>query len=85
MYYVYMLKSKKSGKYYIGYTDNIKARFDSHNKGLNKATKPYIPWVLEYYEAYKTEDAALTREKILKNHGRTLAALKSRSATGRTI
>jgi putative endonuclease len=80
-----MLKSLKSGKYYIGYTNDLNNRLESHNSGVNKATKPYTPWELVYYEAYRTKDAALMREKILKNHGRTLSALKARAAAGRTI
>ena len=85
MYYVYLLKSEKSDQYYIGYTDNLRQRLYIHNQGLNEATKPYAPWKLIYYEAYQTSHAAHAREKILKHHGRTLAGLKIRAKTGRSI
>ncbi len=85
VFYVYLLKSQKSNKYYCGYTNDLRKRLDSHNKGENIATKPYIPWELVYYEAYKTSRAALNREKVLKHHGRTLAGLKIRAKTGRSI
>jgi putative endonuclease len=85
MYYVYLLKSRKSNKYYCGYTHDLAKRFNQHNLGLNKSTKPYIPWELVYYEAYQTSEAAISREKVLKNHGRTLHGIKIRAATGRSI
>jgi putative endonuclease len=67
MFYVYLLKSLKY-KYqmYVGYTDNLKVRFNKHNKGLVKSTKPYLPWELIFYEAYKSKIDAKRREKYLK-------------------
>jgi putative endonuclease len=84
MYYVYLLRSQKSKKYYCGYTVDLVKRFNEHNSGKNKSTKPYLPWELLYYEAYFNHQAALTREKVLKNHGRTLHGLKLRVETGRS-
>lgn len=84
MYYVYTLKSKKNDEYYVGYTNDLKNRLYIHNQGLNESTKRYTPWELIYYEAYTTSQAALAREKVLKKHGRTLAALKNRAKTGRS-
>jgi len=39
MFYIYMLKSKKGNKLYIGYTNNLKRRIKEHNSGDNKSTK----------------------------------------------
>ena len=84
MYYVYLLRSSENGQYYFGYTTDLQKRLHSHNQAVNKATKPYMPWELVYYEAYQTSQAARAREKVLKNHGRTLAGLKLRVKTGRS-
>ena len=66
MFYVYVLKSKKDGKHYIGVTDNLVRRFREHNNGLNISTKYRKPFVLIYYEAYRREEDAMLREKRLK-------------------
>jgi len=36
--------------------------------GKVKSTKPYRPWILIYYEAYKNKKDAAKREKELKMH-----------------
>ena len=78
MYYVYLLKSKRNGEYYIGSTDNLKRRFYQHNKGLNKSTKRYLPWQLVYYEAFPAKVLAEKREQKLKRYGKGLVELKKR-------
>jgi putative endonuclease len=67
MYYVYFLRSKKKqDQYYVGYSANLKERFKNHNAGLSPATKPYVPWEIVFYEAYKTSSDAKRREMYLK-------------------
>ena len=39
MYYTYVLQSKKDGKFYTGYTQNLKLRFEQHCKGRVESTK----------------------------------------------
>jgi len=69
MYFLYVLKSKKNGDYYIGYSSNIKKRIKEHNLKKVKSTKAYIPCKLVYSEAYSDKIDAITREKQLKkNH-----------------
>jgi len=63
MYYVYILKSKKDGKLYIGSTNNLWRRIKEHNYGLLKSTKSRLPFEIVYYEAYKSEKDARKREK----------------------
>ena len=73
MYFVYLLKSKKSKKLYLGYTNNLRKRLAEHNQGLSPATKPYCPWRLVYYEACLTLSDAERREQYLKTtQGRRL-------------
>ncbi|PIR41444.1 MAG: hypothetical protein COV31_01045 [Candidatus Yanofskybacteria bacterium CG10_big_fil_rev_8_21_14_0_10_46_23] len=66
MYYVYILYSSKSKNFYFGYTENLKKRFGEHNKGLSKATAPYIPWKLVFYSAFDTIKKAKDFELYLK-------------------
>ena len=66
MFYTYVLKSKKDGKLYVGFTDDLKRRFNEHNYGLAKSTKDRRPFELVYYEACNDRDKALKREKYFK-------------------
>ncbi len=66
MFYVYVLKSKKDGKNYTGFTKNLKSRFELHNKGLVDSTKKRKPFDLIYYEACLSQEDATRREKYLK-------------------
>jgi putative endonuclease len=57
--------------FYIGFTKNLKLRFDQHNKGLVESTKDRTPFKLIYYEACLNQSDATKREKYLKSyHGR---------------
>ena len=78
MYYVYLLKSKKNGKFYIGYTSDLRKRFLQHNTGKSISTKSWIPYELIYYEAYKSKKDAIIREQKLKFFGQGLRRLKER-------
>jgi putative endonuclease len=65
-YYTYVLISKFDNKLYTGWTDNLKLRFEKHNKGLVTATKFRRPLELIYYEACLSKGKAILREKQLK-------------------
>ena len=66
MYFVYLLKSKKDNKYYIGQTNNINRRLSEHNSRREKSTKHRAPFELIGYEVYKTRNKARWREYQLK-------------------
>ena len=66
MYYVYILRSKKDRQFYVGYTNNLKQRFELHNKGMVESTKYRKPFTLVYYEACFDKEDALHREQYLK-------------------
>jgi len=67
MWYVYLLLSKKTGKWYIGLTKGLGKRILSHNSGKNKSTKNGISWKLIYCEAGLNKKDARAREKYLKS------------------
>lgn len=66
MHYIYILKSLKDGKYYTGFSSNLKSRIKDHNAGNVQSTKNRRPLELIYYEAYQEKTHALRREKFLK-------------------
>jgi putative endonuclease len=66
MYYVYIIKSKKSGRFYTGSTNNLRKRLKQHNEGKSTYTKDKGPWELIYYEACLNEEDTRSREKYLK-------------------
>ena len=66
MYFVYILQSLSSGRYYIGFTDHLVRRFHQHQAGASLATKGRGPWWLPYYEIYSTRVEAVRRENELK-------------------
>ncbi len=65
-YYVYILQSQKNKSLYIGYSSNLKKRFEKHNFGESLATKPFRPYKLIFYEAFLNRIDAKNREKYLK-------------------
>ncbi|MFH1366037.1 MAG: GIY-YIG nuclease family protein [Patescibacteria group bacterium] len=78
MYYVYVLKSLKDEKLYIGSTNDLKRRLSEHNNGLNRSTKARRPFEIRYYEACINERDARIREYNLKKDGKALGQLKRR-------
>jgi putative endonuclease len=67
MHYVYVLRSVSDDGLYIGYSANLRKRFDEHVTGRSFATSYRRPWRLIYYEAYLNQDDALGRERYLKS------------------
>lgn len=66
MYYTYILKSRKDGQFYTGYTDDLKQRIKEHNNGKVLSTENRLPVELVYYEACLNQKDATHREKYLK-------------------
>ena len=71
MYYTYVLLSRKDNKFYVGFSKDLKLRFEQHDKGLVETTRDRRPLILIYYEACINKDDATKREKYLKSyHGK---------------
>ena len=68
MFTVYILKSLKNGKYYIGQTEDVVDRIKRHNSGRSKATKNFTPWEVVYSEEYLTRSLAFRREQEIKSY-----------------
>lgn len=68
MFYVYVLRSNKNKRRYIGYTSLLPLeRLKQHNNGSNKFTKQLRPFTLIYSEEFANKAEALKREKFLKS------------------
>lgn len=68
MYYTYVLLSEKDNKFYSGFAEDVKLRFEKHQKGLVKSTRDRRPLKLIYYEVCINREDALRREKYFKTH-----------------
>ncbi len=76
MYYIYVLQNEQ-GQGYIGYTADLRRRFQEHQHGQSISTKGHI-WRIVYYEAYASEADARHREAMLKLRSRAYAQLRAR-------
>jgi len=64
---VYILASRRNGTLYIGVTSDLPQRVTLHKQDLIEGfTKKYGVHRLVYYEMHPTMDAAILREKRLK-------------------
>jgi predicted GIY-YIG superfamily endonuclease len=74
MKYVYILQSIDSDHFYVGITDDLRARLAKHNAGDVPHTSKYLPWRLKTYVAFSDEKQAFHFEKYLKSpSGRAFA------------
>jgi putative endonuclease len=64
---VYLLASKRNGTLYVGVTSDLIQRIWQHkNDAVEGFTKRYRVHTLVWYEACGTMEAAITREKAIK-------------------
>jgi putative endonuclease len=65
-FYIYIIFSNKTNKYYTGYCENIASRLKKHNSKSTISTKSGIPWILVYSEVFETKTEAIIRENQIK-------------------
>ncbi|MCK5060158.1 MAG: GIY-YIG nuclease family protein [Candidatus Pacebacteria bacterium] len=68
MYIVYIIKSEKSGRYYVGFTNNIENRLTHHNSGATVSTRAGRPWLVVYQEKFSDKKSAWLRERQIKKY-----------------
>lgn len=79
----YVLKSQKDNELYIGFTSDLKKRFELYSKGLVPATKTRKPLVLIFYEAFSSRKDALKDESFFKTgYGREVLKDKISDSIG---
>ncbi len=69
MYFVYILQSKKTFRYYCGSCNNVENRLQRHNSGQVTSTKHGIPWVVIHTESFNTRAEAYRKEMKIKKRG----------------
>lgn len=65
-YTVYIIKSKTTGRRYIGCTVDLEKRIFQHDQGNTTSTRNKGPWEVIYKECNFKKSEALRREKELK-------------------
>jgi len=73
MKYVYNLESLDSQHFYVGITDDLRARLKKHNAGEVPHTSKYGPWQIKTYVAFSDDAQAFAFEKYLSASGRAFA------------
>ena len=66
-HWLYILRSVKDGKLYVGVTKNVENRLRQHNEGITPSTRYREPFELIYKECYNSKREALKRERYLKS------------------
>ena len=64
---MYVLRSEKDGRFYVGSTKRLEERIKDHNYGRVTSTKGYRPWKLINTEYFDTIKGARDREKYFKS------------------
>ena len=77
MWYVYILRSARDHKVYVGSTNDLRRRLREHKEGKVGWTKDRLPVLLEAYIAVRHESVARELEKYLKS-GSGIATLRKR-------
>ena len=71
--FVYVLKSDRTGKRYIGQTSDLERRLKEHNAEHVKSTKAGSPWTIVAYKKFSSRSEARWVEKSLKNSKKQLS------------
>jgi putative endonuclease len=72
-YWVYIIQSQSTGRYYCGYSENVNRRVSQHNDPeyrLTRTTKIWKgPWELIWKQECSDRSKALLLERKIKKHG----------------
>jgi putative endonuclease len=66
MGFIYIIKSRSNGQYYIGSTPDYNCRLLDHNQGKCKATKNRGPWLSVFVQEFSSMKKARQVEYQLK-------------------
>lgn len=68
MFYLYIIQSEKTNRYYVGSTQDLSTRLVAHNTGSNRSTKNGRPWRIVHSEQFMTRAEAFGREQQVKSY-----------------
>jgi putative endonuclease len=63
---MYILYSEHLDRYYIGQTENLEERLQSHLSGISGFTSKAKDWIVVYSETFATREEAIKRESEIK-------------------
>ena len=66
-FFLYIVQSTTTEKFYIGSAADVPTRVAEHNRGQSPYTRGRGPWTLVYQEEYETLSEARRRERQLKS------------------
>ena len=66
MHFIYILKSEKNDRYYIGSTGDVEKRLFEHNSGKTKSLKYLRPLKIVFQKSFLNENEARKIERKLK-------------------
>ena len=66
MYFLYILRSEKLEKYYIGISQNPELRLQYHNTIEKGFTSRYRPWKLVFKQEFESRNVAQQKENMIK-------------------
>lgn len=69
--YVYVMRSEKDQRFYVGMTSDVSRRLKEHNSGKTRSTKAYRPWVLFFTEVLMMRRLSSVFP-LVKNEGKVL-------------
>ena len=67
IYIVYILQSSTTGRFYVGFTNDLDRRISEHNRKKGKFTDAGIPWEVVHKEQFESKIEAQQREKYIKS------------------
>ena len=85
--FVYVLGCFHKGRYssYVGWTNDVALRLGKHNAGTGARSTRGRVWTLLHTEAFKTRNAAMSREWHLKRDRAFRKKLMDQVRTGQTV
>ncbi len=66
-FFVYVIVSRKDGRFYFGQTNDLVNRLAHHNAGYSTYTAKFLPWELVAFKQVKSRAEAMKLEKKIKN------------------
>ncbi len=74
-FYVYILQSEAAPEtFYVGFTEDLRARLEIHNSGQVFHTAKFCPWKIKTAVAFSDRERAVEFERYLKSaSGRAFA------------
>ncbi len=69
LFHVYILRSRITGRYYVGSTEAVERRIREHNSGKSASTRSGVPWELVHTVSFPTRSEAVACERRVKARG----------------